>query len=427
MHPRIHRRDFLRSASASVLLARVPGLGGALHAVTPRAQDRLLLTVYLRGGVDALNVVVPWSDPDYARIRPGIGIPSEDEDGIPGVLKLDDRFGLHPALAPLMPHWKAGELAPIVCVGSPHPTRSHFDAQDFMEYAAPGIRSIKSGWLNRYLAATHATSSRSKLRALAMQKLLPRSLRGDHPVLAVPSRPGREVHRVLDEFEELFGAEDDRSPEAMGMGTRREEDSALQVGRDTIETLRELYRILDKQAEDDRKKVVYPRGAMSAPLAGIARVVKAQAGLEVACLDLAGWDTHTNQGGAVGAMSRRLGDLAASLAAFADDLGEHYERTLILVMSEFGRTCHENGNLGTDHGHGGCMLALGGAVGTQTVHGKFRGLDEKNLYQGRDLEVTTDFRVVFKEVLEQFLGFKPTGDFFPGWIPEKPLGFLKKG
>ncbi len=423
---RFTRRDFLRFGLVGGGLALT---GPNLSAISARAfagapapdRERVLVTIFLRGGADALNIVMPLDDPDYLKLRPGIAVVS-GEDAAAAPLALDDRFGMNPALAPLKPFWDSGRFAPIVCTGSPHPTRSHFDAQDFMEYAAPGRRDIRDGWLNRYLTASADPQKDEGLRAVAMQKKLPRALRGKYAVLAAPARSRKDMDEVLDQFDDLYG-----SPPTAGegeMGERPEEDAALDVGRNTIEKLRRFYALVE-DAEVEASPVRYPKDELGRGLERVARAIKAKAGLQVSSLDYGGWDTHTNQGGAVGSMANRLGNLAKSLSAFAADLGdERMKKVCVLVMTEFGRTCAENGNRGTDHGHGGHMLLLSGALKEKKVHGRWDGLDAKKLYTGRDLPVTTDFRAVFGETLDDFMGFAPPKDFFPEYRRPRRMGLF---
>jgi uncharacterized protein (DUF1501 family) len=348
-----------------------------------------------------------------------------------GLVKLDKTFALHPSMLPLQSLWEAGRLAPIVCAGSPHATRSHFDAQDWMEFAAPGDRTMRQGWLNRYLAVTRKEGTEaSEFRALGMQELLPRSLRGDYPVLAVPkSLTKKRSARTLDAFERFYGEGGADIEGGDMMSGEREDDAAGVVasGRITIETLRRLQEIIAKSEKSGGGMQTvsgssYPQSRFGESLKQIALVLKAGEGLEVAGLDYNGWDDHAQEGSVEGRMATRLRDLSSSIGAFCQDLGPALDRTTILVMTEFGRTVRENGNNGTDHGHGGPMLVIGGGVNGGKVYGDWGGLKDEALYQGRDLVVTTDFRDVFNTVLENSLGFEPPQDFFPGF---KPVGVKK--
>ncbi len=384
---------------------------GFLEPTRLFAQDKrapALVTVYLRGGWDALNVLIPFRDPRYYQLRPTIAIPPKGDGA---VLPLTKRFGLHPALKALVPFYESKLLAPITCVGSPHPTRSHFDAQDFMEYASPGDRTVTEGWLNRYLVATSGPDDDKKLCAVALQRLLPRSLRGAYPVLAVPPDGGNQAH--LGAFEELYGDGEKEmgAPSAEETGKR----AVVQTGRDTIAQLRRFRELTDGKAAGGAR---YPGSRFAKGLQRISALIKAQAGLKVAAMDYTGWDHHADEGGNDGKMAGMLADVGDSLAAFMTDLGEHQKDVMVLVMSEFGRTARENGNTGTDHGRGGLMLALGGAVKGGRIYGKWAGLEDSALADKRDLPVLVDYRDVFAEVLDGLLGFgKPTKAFFPAYRP----------
>lgn len=427
----LDRRDFLRIGGIGALSLGLPQTHFGPSATGP---TRPLIVIYLRGGQDALNTIVPYGDKRYYEMRPTIAIPAEDGDDGKGVIRLDDTFGLHPALAPLEPLFTRGMFAPIIGVGSPHPTRSHFDAQDFMEYAAPGLRNQQSGWLNRYLQQTPADERQGiVLRAIAMQGLLPRSVRGVYPVLAVPADGlrGRRKHRaakdddMLDLFDRLY-----EKPRAapgtsheMSSEERLESDGVVAAGKATIEALRRYRHVMSKPVPQ-AAGVRYPAGKLGDKLQKIAHLIKTKEPVQIACADSTGWDHHANEGGNDGNMAVLLAHLGQSLAAFIDDLGDDAERCLVLTMTEFGRTCRENGNRGTDHGHGGAMFAIGGDVKGGKVYGKWRGLADNDLYMGRDLPVTTDFRDVMNEVLRKHLGFKPPRGFFPDYRPGKALGIL---
>jgi uncharacterized protein (DUF1501 family) len=407
-HPHtLRRRDFLKGTAALGIAAQTGFLARPAHAQgKDDGPSPALVVVYLRGGADFLNMVVPFTDDDYHAARPTIGLKEAD-----GLVTLDAKWALHPALATMAPLYERGLFAPIVCAGSPHPTRSHFDAQDFMEFAAPGDRTVRSGWLNRYLAAA-ARSDAGDLRALGMQQLLPRSLRGPYPVLAVPTSLGtKESAEALEDFEDFYG------PDGASGGMDARDEGAADVvgaGQATIETLRRFQELSGKRKKG---KSSYPRSPFGRGLEAIARVLDADAGLEVAGIDYNGWDHHAGQGGADGRHAQMLADLSASLAAFCKHLGPRMARTCVLVMTEFGRTVRENGNSGTDHGHGGGMFLLGGGARGGEVHGPWPGLATETLYQGRDLQVTVDFRDVYATVLRELFDFKAPKGFFPAHKP----------
>ena len=297
------RRSFLTNTGAAVLGAcalpstRVfaqPRIGGSERA----EKGNTLVVIYLRGGADALNVVVPYSNPMYYTVRPTIAIQPEDRDGERGVVKLNDNYGFHPAMAALKPFWDSKQLSAIGNVGSPHPTRSHFDAQDFMEYAAPGDRSMTNGWLNRYLAETK-TQDYNPLRAVAMQGLLPRALRGKYPVLAVPQMSSSESEGLLDLFDDVYknrgGVEKGVMEKDLSGGAKTGRKGAVDVGRHTIETLRHFWEIVEGE-DAPRTQAKYPRGGLGRRLQMIAKLIKSDCGLECAAVDKGGWDTHHGEG-----------------------------------------------------------------------------------------------------------------------------------
>jgi len=432
------RREFLETAAAGLVGLSLPRplFSGPSRRRAGERKRPVLVVVYLRGGLDPLNTIVPYGEARYYELRPTIAIPAPGQDQ-GGVIALDDKFGLHPALADLEPLWNEGLFVPILNVGSPHPTRSHFDAQDFMEYAAPGLRTLKAGWLNRYLSATRSESgAEPELRAVGLQGLLPRALRGSYPVLAAPPGQDRRTSEVLEFYDDLYlgggGMEPlpEAGPEArpesrMESGSTAErdgQDAVLQTGQATIRALRRYLEIM--KAGESRERAAYPAGQLGPKLRAIATLIRHHPDLEVACVDWNGWDHHAGQGGLEGLQARLLAHLGQSLKALMEDLGAHRKRTLVLVMTEFGRTCRENGNAGTDHGHGGLMLALGGALKGRKIHGRWEGLADNDLYEGRDLPVTTDFRDVFNEVLTTHMEFEPDRAFFPEYRPGRGPGFL---
>ncbi|MCC6574970.1 MAG: DUF1501 domain-containing protein [Planctomycetes bacterium] len=423
----LSRRTFLRIAGVGALSLALPEL--ALRRLVADDAKPLsqtppgpsLVVVFLRGGADALNILVPWADKRYYDLRPSIAILPEKTQDAAGVIKLDKTFGLHPSLAALKPHFDASRLAPICCVGSPHSTRSHFDAQDFMERGAPGARAVNTGWLNRYLNATNKNtkSSDEQLRAVAMQSLLPRALRGDFPVLAVPDERVLNDGQLMGLFDKIYNDGKKNEPAKEGMGEEKRENSVEDTGKDTVETLKRYKEILKRPIDGNRAR--FPEDALGKRLKDVATVIRAGVGLEVASFDINGWDDHVNEGDQ---LSTRLKSLGDGLAAFVDDLGEKASNTLVVVMTEFGRTCRENGNEGTDHGHGGCMLLMGGKLKGGKVHGQWTGLEEKDLYEKRDLAVTTDYRDVFAEVLRGHLKFDSPKDFFPEYSPKPVAGLF---
>ncbi len=432
--PDVSRRDFLAGTAAGALAAAaLAALGAGPLARSARAApdstisvSPVTVLVFLRGGQDALNTFVPFGDGRYYDLRPTIAIPTPDKAN--GALAVDKLFGFHPAMKGFKKLYDEGVLAPVVNVGSPNPSRSHFDCQDFMDFGTAGDKSVHEGWLNRYLGATSQGGGEGEFRALAMQGRLPRSLRGKYPVLAVPDRltfRGDDGEDVLALFDDLY-----KTPPSMQgpreMGARPDEDELTQNGRTTIDTLRKLEQILSTKAQNEVK---YPltAGRLGQQLLKAARVIKSGSGVQVVGVDVGGWDTHINEGGPAETdnMWRMLESLSLAITAFFDDLKDVRKQVTMLVVTEFGRTNEENGNRGTDHGHGSTMYVIGGSVKGGKVYGAWAGLEPAKTYMDRDLAVTTDFRTVFSELLLDHMKLHPSKLLFPKYTPpEAKLGLF---
>ncbi|MEM1108761.1 MAG: DUF1501 domain-containing protein [Planctomycetota bacterium] len=430
------RRDFLKS-SGVMLGAGVAGLSPRLTYGAPNvdgSQPPTLVVLYLRGGADPINTIIPFGDPLYSRLRPTIQVPVRQRGNAKGVLPINKYFGFHPSLKELADLYDEGMMCPILNCGSTHSTRSHFDAQDFMERAAPGIKSVTEGWLNRYLYATK-TGDDADLRAVSLQETLPRSMRGQYGALAVP---GYGADRVMNKFEDLYDCDSNKEAKKKNAGGNTENVSAetellpeeamrqriAEAGDESIRKLREINDHVDGKRRGGKG---YPDTRLGRQFRDLAKLIKAREGLEVAAIDYNGWDHHAYQGGSNGTMSNMLRNFSRSVGAFVDDMGPGMDRTLVLVMSEFGRTVRENGNNGTDHGRAGYMMAIGGMVNGGKIYGKWTGMERRNLVDGRDLKVHTDFRRVFAETLATLYGFEADKEnFFPEYKSrEKPVGFLK--
>ena len=397
----ISRRVFLRDgAFAMVSLGFAPSfLARTAFAAAPPRRPRQLIAIFQRGAVDGLNMVVPFADTEYYRVRPSIAIARPG--GNDAAIDLDGFFGLSPRLQPLKPFWDERRLAIVHACGSHDATRSHFDAQDFMESATPGIKSTGDGWLNRYLQARRDEAG-SSFRAVSLTPQLPRALQGVAPAVAMSqlSQFGVRNDRVGASFEEQYAAAADR----VLNGT----------GRDTFDAIRTL-KTADPARYQPEHGADYPRSPFGQALMQIAQLSKAGVGLEIAFAELGGWDTHVNQGAAQGQLATRLDDFGRSIAALVTDLGDRMEQTVVLTMSEFGRAVSENGNRGTDHGHGNAMFVIGGQVRGGQVYGRWPGLARDKRYDGRDLAVTTDFRDVFGEIVVRYLGLTSPTAVFPGY------------
>ncbi len=408
----IDRRKFLRLGSSTIFF-----LGGTLpHAVArPEPRQPVLVVVFQRGAADALHMLVPYRDQKYRELRGALAL-EEPGRGENPTLDLGGGFAFHPALSPLYPLYKSGRLAPIINVGSPDGTRSHFDAQDYMESGTPGLKSTRDGWLARAVKAL-ALESASPFTAVALTSQMPRSLAGAHDAIALEDFGKiafpRSSDTITERIERLY----------------REDSSALfaDAGEDAFRAMR-LIRDRDPLSQPTRDGVHYPRSRKSNPLEQLAKLIKADLGVRVAFVESGGWDTHFAQGAATGAMANLMGELAGSVAAFVEDVGEAAAVTLLLV-TEFGRTVALNGAGGTDHGHGGAMMVVGHGVRGGRVHGEWLGLEKRDLYQGRDLPVTTDFRDVFSEVAGETLGLFQSAEsaaLFPGYRP-KSVAVMSRG
>jgi len=396
----ISRRYFLKSS----------GMAFASFAVMPRFLMRtalaekmsgggkdqpIIVAIFQRGAADGISMVVPFGDKHYYEFRPQIAIPEPAPDSDGRAIDLDGFFGLHPALASLKPIYDEHQLAIVHAAGSPDHTRSHFDAQDYMESGAPGEKAITDGWLNRYLQRKPDTDA-SPFRAVAVSATLPRSLAGAVPAVAIErvNEFGIRAGAATPEIEELFA----------------------EMYKETFDAVRMLRSAASRQYAP-AAGVRYPNSPFGQALQQIAQLVKAEVGLEVAFTDIAGWDTHANQGNSRGQLSNRLRDFGDGLAALYRDLGDHMRNIVIISMTEFGRAVRQNGSGGTDHGHASCIFLAGGPVRGGKIYGQWPGLAPQQLYEGRDLALTTDFRSVFSEILIKHMGVNDISNVFPNFAP----------
>ncbi len=409
-----NRRFFLKSGGLA--LASVGLVGAAPSFLTrvveaqgltaaPTGRRKTLISIFQRGAVDGLNMVVPHGERAYYELRPQIAIAQPRSGGAESAVDLDGFFGLHPSMSSLKRFWDEKRLAIVHAVGSPDNTRSHFDAQDYMESATPGVKSTQDGWLNRYMQ-TRTDPTPTPFRAISMTQNLPRSMQGRAPAVAMQNladfqiRAGASARGVQGGFEDIY---------EQGVG-----DVLRGTGKETFEAVNFLKRVNPAQYKPENG-AQYPTNQYGRALMQIAQLVKAGVGLEVAFTDVGGWDTHRGQGGARGQLANLLGQFAQGLSALVTDLGpERMQDVVVLSMSEFGRTVRQNGTQGTDHGHANAMLILGGAVRGGKVYGQWPGLKEEQLHEGRDLALTTDFRDVFGEVASRHLGGVDLKKVFPG-------------
>jgi len=412
----ISRRAFIQAGGlAMVSLGGDPlFLDRAAYALSDLrrgvAGKKTLVCLFQRGAVDGLSMVVPAGDRWYWQERQRIALPKEQ------LISLDGMFALHPRLAPLKPLWDQKRLAIVHAVGSPSTTRSHFDAQDYMESGTPDRKSTTDGWANRY--CSHAREhAETPFRAVAFGPQLPRTMAGSAPALAIDDlrtfgmRAARAdgEQRLTRAFESLYeGA-------ATGLIA-----SSSAEGFEAIKMLK----LANPTAVPAANGAQYPRGKLGASMQQIAQLIKADLGMQIAFADVGGWDTHVNQGSEQGQLATRLDELGSALGAFTTDLGEKMRDVVVVTMSEFGRTVKENGTGGTDHGHGTAMMILGGDVRGGHVYGQWPTLAPEARYEGRDLAVTTDFRSVFGEILTGHLGAADLSAVFPDYTASAKVGMF---
>ena len=413
------RRLFLKSSGLAMFGMGAAPLWLARAADGSQPRRKVLVAIFQRGAVDGLNMVVPFGEKSYYALRPTIAIPppvvGTESAAVNTAIDLDGFFGLHPSLASLKPIYDANQLAIVHAAGSPDPTRSHFDAQDYMESGTPGRKATTDGWLNRALPPLTAESRKSPVRAVSMGPLLSRTLRGRNDAVAINN---------LNDFK-VRDADGASTFESMYASTL---DKALNgAGRETFDAVK-LMQSIQAQPYTAANGAKYPGGRLGDSLMQIARLIKADVGLEVAFADVGGWDTHVNEVGqtpGAGQLANLLQNFGQALAAFHRDMGDRMADVAVVTMSEFGRTAKENGNRGTDHGHANVMFALGGAIKGGKVHGRWPGMAPEQLYENRDLAVTTDFRDVLGELAVRHLGNTQLASVFPGYTSSRFLGITQ--
>jgi uncharacterized protein (DUF1501 family) len=409
----ITRRVFLKGGALAVVgTAAIPSfLSRVAFAAETASQGRKrLVVIFQRGAADGLNIVVPHAEPSYYAMRPTIAIPRQN------VIDLDGFFGLHPSMASFKPLWDQGHLAIVHAAGSPDTTRSHFDAQDYMESGTPGVKSTEDGWLNRALRIDNHSDPDSPFRAIALGSRLPRALTGSSPAVAIDNvnnfgvgGNNKGAQPLSNTFEAMYAS----SVDSVLHGT----------GAETFDAVK-MLKSADPNKYTPAPGADYPRGGLGQALRQVAQLIKADLGVEVAFTDVGGWDHHVNEGSVQGQIANRLQELSQSMSAFWTDMGDLAESTVVVTMSEFGRTARENGNRGTDHGHANVMFVMGGPVKGGRVYGRWPGLAPEQLNEGRDLALTTDFRRVLGEAVYRHLGAKDLNAVFPGFDND-PRAFLK--
>jgi len=410
------RRVFMRGGAMVMAgMGAAPSwLARAADGATGNAaggKRKILVAIFQRGAADGLNVVVPFAEKRYYELRPTIGISPPSGSTTPGAFNgsasdLDGRFGLNPALQPLKALWDKQQLAIVEATGSPDPTRSHFDAQDQMESGTPG-KTSSDGWLNR--ALTPAGPETSPVRAIAVGAQLPRTMRGSRSAVAV------------NDAQLLQTGSQDTNSILESMYAKSGDERLGRTGNDAFAALK-IIKSIGQQQPGGPGNQYAQGGELGRSLQQIARLIKADVGVEAAFAEIGGWDHHGNENPQLSNLLRQFG---GALAAFSQDMGDRMEDIVVVTMSEFGRTAQENGNAGTDHGHGDVMLVLGGPVRGGKVYGRWPGLEKEQLYEGRDLAVITDYRDVLGELVKGHLGQKNLAQVFPGYQAGEPLGLLR--
>ena len=411
------RRAFLKSSGLalfSVSLGSTPlFLNRTANAATnaDSLRRKVLVTIFQRGAMDGLMAVTPFNDPMLPKLRPRLALTAAKSAGDAALIDLDGTFGLHPSFAPIQPLFQEKRLAIVHGVGSPNPTRSHFDAQDYMETGTPGHKGTRSGWLNRAVGLLGHEAT--PFRAVAMTKGMPRSLSGDKPALAINNLanfgvkvPGNQ--RASQSAKEIFKS----------LYEDTSEEHLRRAGQESFEAMKMLSAI-EVSNYRPANGATYPRSGLGNSLRQIAQLIKESVGLEVAFAEANGWDTHVQQGTTTGPFARRVGNLAHSIEAFWTDIEGYHDEVVLMTMTEFGRSVHENGSGGTDHGRGSCLFVLGNRVDGGKVHGTVPPLVVESLDKRRDLPVTTDFRAVFAEVAGAHLDIDDNQALFPGWTGER--------
>ena len=409
----VSRRGFMKGGALALIgTSTIPAFltrSVMAEATTAAANRKKLVVLFQRGAADGLNVVVPYREKNYYAMRPSIAIQERD------VLDLNGYFGLHPAMAAFKPLYEQGHLAIVHAAGSPDMTRSHFDAQDYMESGTPGVKATPDGWLNRALQAERLAGTPSAFRAVALGPQVPRTLEGKVQAIALNNLAdfsvggrGPQTSPISNAFQAMY----DESSDAVLHGT----------GQETFEAVK-MLKAADPARYQPAAGVVYPNTPFGNSLKQVAQLMKANLGVEAAFSDIGGWDTHQNQGSVNGQLANRLKEFSDTIAAFWNDMGADAENVTLVTMSEFGRTARQNGTGGTDHGHANVMFVLGGRVRGGRMYGRWPGLADEQLNEGRDLTVTTDFRRVLGEAAYNTLGARNLGVVFPG-SQVRPSDFL---
>ncbi len=417
----VNRRAFMKSGALALFAAGVGGVptfiaraADSRKILSPYKKNKILVCVFQRGAMDGLMAVSPYTDPNLKTLRPTLYMSPAETEG--KLIDLDGRFGLHPALNAFDPFFKEGRMAIVHGVGSPNTTRSHFDAQDYMESGTPFSKSTGSGWLNR--AAGLLGHDGTPFRAVSLTSSLPRSLYGDNEALAINNLTEFAIQMrgnplasnlASKSFESLY---DQTSSQLLN-----------KTGKESFDAMK-MLNVNNIKNYQPAAGVVYPASALGNSLKQIATLIKMDVGMEVAFAESGGWDTHFNQGAANGALARNLKDFSDCIAAFWKDMEAYQDEVTVMTMTEFGRTAHQNGTGGTDHGRASCLFVLGNDVQGGKVYNNIKTLAKEDLEDGRDLPVSTDFRSVFSSVAGGHLKVNDYKKLFPTWEGQS-LGLMK--
>lgn len=415
------RRAFIKAGGLALFGIGVGGVptflaraANSAKIIRPYQKRKVLVCIFQRGAMDGLMAVTPFTDPYLKEARPNLFMRPEGGNKN-SLIDLDGRFGLHPSMQAFESLFQEKRLAIVHGMGSPNPTRSHFDAQDYMESGTPFSKSTSSGWLNRAIGLMGHEAT--PFRAVSLTSSMPRSFYGDQPALAirnlrdfaVQAKGSANANVTAQSFEELY----DHTSSSL----------LKETGKESFDAIRMLQKA-DLKNYAPSNHAVYPETPLGNSLRQIAMLIKMDVGLEVAFAESGGWDTHFNQGTEMGAFARNANDLSRSITAFWADIESHQHDVTVMTMTEFGRTVRQNGTRGTDHGRASCLFIIGNNVHGGKIHGTVNPLAVENLEDGRDLAVTTDFRKVFSEVAEVHLKINGTPTLFPGWNGDR-LGVMK--
>ncbi len=408
----VHRRAFMKSGALALFATGFGGLPNFIaqaasgsKILQPYKKNKVMVCIFQRGAMDGLMAVSPYADPNLKILRPSLYMSPTEKEG--SLINLDDHFGLHPAMASLQPYFTEKRMAIVHGVGSPNNTRSHFDAQDYMEAGTPFNKGTASGWLNR--VAGLMGHDATPFRAVSLTNSLPRSLYGDNEALAINNLQDFAINmrnnpmagqNVGQSFEQLY----DQTSSSLLNKTGKESFNAMK-----------MLNVNELKNYQPTKDVVYPQSPLGNALKQIAVLIKMQVGLELAFAESGGWDTHVNQGTTNGALARNLRDFSDSIAAFWKDLSAYQDEVTVMTMTEFGRTAHQNGTGGTDHGRASCLFVLGNDVQGGKVYHNIKSLAKQDLEDQRDLPVSTDFRAVFSNVAQSHLKLQNSKGLFPEW------------